>query len=572
MVDGIVRTAPALQLALGLIPKEPRRSPEEKRGVVYTKPWVVDLILDLAGYIPDRDLAGTFAVEPAAGDGAFLVAMARRLVTSCHRWQRPLSAITNSLLAYELDEESAERARIAVASALRSLGVPSSAAESLASGWVCTGDYLMASPCLPAADFVIGNPPYIRLENMDAFQAASYRKVYQTMRGRADIYIAFYEAALRQLKPNGVCAFICADRWMFNQYGAELRRLVTEGYAVDSVIEMHRTDAFADDVSAYPAITVIRNGQQGPVMVARLSQQAALAGEHITTDVFQRLQDDGKTAPADVGIQATWVKHWFTGPDPWPLVEPARLALLKELEERFDPLESPQTGTKVGIGVATGADDIFITTDPALVEPSRLLPLAMAADTTSGRLLWSKHYLVNPWSPSGLVDLDQYPQLAAYLGRHRERLLQRHVGRKNPHAWYRTIDRVNYSLLHRPKLYIPDIKDQLNPALDTGETYPHHNLYYIHSDAWDLEVLGGLLMSAIGQFFVECYGVRMRGGYLRFQAQYLRRIRVPRPQDISPAQRAALIHAFRQRDRELATQVALEVYRIPRGSTELVVR
>ena len=67
----------------------------------------------------------------------------------------------------------------------------------------------------------------------------------------------------------------------------------------------------------------------------------------------------------------------------------------------------------------------------------------------------------------------------------------------------------------------------LDPVLDRGETYPHHNLYFIQSDEWDLEVLGGLLMSAVGQFFVESYGVRMRGGYWRFQAQYLRRIRVP---------------------------------------------
>ena len=49
---------------------------------------------------------------------------------------------------------------------------------------------------------------------------------------------------------------------------------------------------------------------------------------------------------------------------------------------------------------------------------------------------------------------------------------------------------------------------------------------------WDLEVLGGLLISAIGQFFVESYGVRMRGGYFRFQAQYLRRIRVPDPKTL----------------------------------------
>ena len=61
--------------------------------------------------------------------------------------------------------------------------------------------------------------------------ASSYRDAYPAMRGRADLYVAFFEAALRQLKTNGTCAFICADRWMRNQYGAELRELVTSAYS-----------------------------------------------------------------------------------------------------------------------------------------------------------------------------------------------------------------------------------------------------------------------------------------------------------------------------------------------------
>jgi hypothetical protein len=80
--------------------------------------------------------------------------------------------------------------------------------------------------------------------------------------------------------------------------------------------------------------------------------------------------------------------------------------------------------------------------------------------------------------------------------------------------------------------------------------------------SWDLEVLGGLLMSAVGQFFVESYGVRMRGGYWRFQAQYLGRIRVPLPNALSASQAAALREAFRRRDRDSATRSALEVYGI----------
>ena len=75
-------------------------------------------------------------------------------------------------------------------------------------------------------------------------------------------------------------------------------------------------------------------------------------------------------------------------------------------------------------------------------------------------------------------------------------------------------------------------------------------------------------MSAVGQFFIESYGVRMRGGYLRFQAQYLRRIRVPDPRTLSAMQSHSLRDAFRHRDRQRATQVALGLYGIDRSLIE----
>jgi hypothetical protein len=262
------------------------------------------------------------------------------------------------------------------------------------------------------------------------------------------------------------------------------------------------------------------------------------------------------------GLSLTALNGWFASNDPWPCASPARLNLLRRLEATFPPLESENGATRVGIGVATGADKVFITRDKKLVEASRLIPLAMAQDTVSGTIAWSGHYLVDPWNGDGLVPLERYPRLQAYLGQHAELLRKRSTAQKNPHGWYRTIDRVAHALATRPKLYIPDIKSELNPVLDMGRTYPHHNLYFITSDSWDLEVLGGLLLSAIGQFFVESYGVRMRGGYLRFQAQYLRRIRVPAPSQIGELEQASLRAAFRSRDRDLATRVALRVYQV----------
>ena len=534
----------------------------EVKGVVYTKRWVVDLLLDLSGYRAEANLVDAVAVEPAAGEGAFLGPMIERLVRSCQRLGRPMLDCRDSLIAYELDNESANGTLRLAIRVLGELGVPGPPAEVLAAGWVRTGDYLFESGGIEA-DFVIGNPPYIRLEEMPEETAALYREAYPTMRGRADLYVAFFEAALRQLNRTGVCAFICADRWMRNQYGSELRELITSHYGVQVVIEMHDADAFNDAVDAYPAITVIRRQVQAATVVASAGSEA----ESTTAQtLFTALEATARQEPLALprGLRAALVDTWFKGCDPWPCRSPEQLALLRQLEERFPALE---TNAKVGIGVATGNDSVFITKDAGLVERSRLLKLALAGDICEGTMKWSGNYLVDPWNGDGLVELAEYPRLRAYFERHELALRKRHTAAKNVRGWYKTIDRVNHSLAARPKLYIADIKNALDPVLDCGETYPHHNLYFIESDVWDLEVLGGLLLSTIGQFFVESYGVRMRGGYLRFQAQYLRRIRVPAPATLSLLQSERLRLAFRERDRPAATRVALAIYGI--GEREL---
>lgn len=527
-------------------------------GVVYTRPWMVELVLDLAGYVPARRLADVVALEPSAGDGAFLSAMVRRLVESCERHGTDLSRTGSALQAFEIDPVAAEKAMEVVRETLLSLRVPFATAEKLARSWIKVGDFLEASLCFPVADFVIGNPPYIRLEEIPENKAAMYRNGFSAMRGRADIYVAFYQAALLQLKPRGVCAYICADRWMLNDYGSALREFITTGgYSVRHIIEAHDVQAFENEVSAYPAVTIIARETQGAVIVSK-----ALPG--IETADRSRLVDSlvSGTASGPV-LRSARFEDWFHGSEPWPCSSPEALKLLKHLEATCGSLESKATGTKIGIGVATGADKVFISSTIPAIEADRILPLALASDLKNGHVHWSGHCMVNPWSAKGLVDLIDYPLLEAHLKPHHELLAKRHTAKKDrPGNWHKTIDRVNLSLLEKPKLYIADIKERLLPALDTGKTYPQHNLYWITSETWDLKVLGALLMSAVGEFFIRCYGVRMRGGYLRFQAQYLRRIRVPDPQDISPELAGTLRRAFETQDFELATRAALEAYRI----------
>ncbi len=550
--NGAVARQPVIDLT-GHVP--------EPKGVVYTRPWVVELILDLAGYRAGEDLAGKYAVEPAAGDGAFLVAMARRLLASALSHGRPLSDARGALRAYELDEASATQARQAATNELARSGVARNQAARIAHQWVTVDDYLVGSQTDREADFVIGNPPYIRYDDLPTGLFDFYRRRYQTMQGRGDLYVGFIEAGVRQLRKGGVLAFICADRWMRSSYGAELRRLIGDTCSVEAVVEMHDAPAFEDEVSAYPAVTVLRKQVQGRPIVAVAGRDAGpleLDGTNLA-DAVINLADGHRRELT--GFAASRLDGWFTGSRPWPSLESGRLAVLRELERRLSTLEDPYTATKVGIGVATGRDEVYVTVDPDLVEADRLLPLAMAADTRSGKLVWSGHYLVNPWLPDGrLVPLGEYPRLEAYLEQHRPVLTKRNIAQRRTTDWYRTIDRVNHPLASRAKLYFPDMKATSNPTLDSGTTYPHHNLYWLTSDCWDLEVLGGLLLSRVAQLFIEAYSVRMRGGTLRFQAQYLRQVRVPKPSSLDPALRGLLVEAFRSRDVDLATKAAIDAY------------
>ncbi|HVM13582.1 MAG TPA: N-6 DNA methylase [Egibacteraceae bacterium] len=534
-----------------------------RHGEVFTRRWVVDLILDLVGYTADRDLASMVVVEPSCGSGAFLGPIIDRLAESAVRNSRDLTRLAAPpVRAFDLLEGNVEIARKSVVQRLEDAGLDQEVAHSLAESWVQTADFLLYGHEPRSADFVVGNPPYIRLENVPRRVTDSYRRICPTMRGRSDIYVGFIERGLELLRHDGVLGFICADRWMRNQYGADLRQLISESFAVDTVVTMHDTDPFENEVSAYPAVIVLRRAPQAAANVVTATRRFQERDAAKVAEWARRPRRRSVSSPA---FDASRLDGWFDGRDLWPTGSPAQLSAIADLEARFPPLEDPSTGTRLGIGVATGCDDVYITKDTNLVEPDRLLPLLQSTDITTGAVAWAGHHLVNPWVDGELVDLADYPRLASYLMGAETRLRARHVASKRPAQWYRTIDRVAPDLQARPKLVLPDLKAASHPVLDAGEYYPHHNLYYVVSDRWDLEVLGGLLLSDVANLFVGAYCVRMRGGCYRFQAQYVRRIRVPLPDAVPQRERRALIRAFSTRDGEAATAAALKLY----GVTEV---
>ena len=530
-------------------------------GEVFTKRWVVDLILDICDYKPDLNLTKMQVIEPSVGSGAFVGPILDRLLAARAKHADDVSWLTlgQCIRGWDLQAEHVEASKQLVLDQLIQAGCPPDDAKNLADSWLLVGDFLLAEH-RQGVDLVVGNPPYIRIEDLPAELLAAYRSACPTMIGRADIFIGFYEHGLDLLASGGRLAFICADRWMRNAYGRKLRRKILDGpYSVDCVLTMHDAAAFDADVRAYPATTVLRHGGQGPVVTGLANEKFGPEDAERFSVWAANTRSKSLNGPSVKGVR---LPRWHADDDSWPEGSPQTLKWLEKLAEEFPVLEDLATRTRIGIGVATGADAVYVRSQPDLpdVEADRLLPLTMAADVKSGEFRWTGHYLVSPWERGGIVDLASRPQLAAYYNTHLSALKRRNVAKRSGDRWYRTIDRVNYDLLHRPMLVMEDMKAEAHPVLVPAGYYPHHNLYYVISEGWDLQALGGLLLSKVIERQIAAYCVKMRGGTLRFQAQYLRRVRCPHPDTIAPEILEALAAAFRARDRAVATQAALQAY------------
>ena len=549
---------PMLNLAVQYPPEAynyGKRSSGETHGVVLTKPHIVELILDLAGYTAGRDLGALRLLEPSCGTGAFLVPAVRRLVRSARRHGRKPSQLGGSVLAYDIDASHVEASRRAVEATLNEEGIGNGTAKSLAEKWIRQGDFLLAPIEDQSYDAVVGNPPYIRIEQLAPELQAEYRRRYESLYDRADIYVAFIERSLSLLGPIGTLSFICADRWTLNRYGAPLRRIISESFSVKAYVDLHQTSPFESEVIAYPSIFAISPGKTGKVPVGRMVQ----ATPEECRDLTRGLRS-GRNGNGDIAVYPAW----FTADEPWVLSTPAHLKTLRDLESRFDTIEADDS-TKVRIGVATGNDAAFIVGADADIEQNRLVPLVMRADIEKGQIRDNARFVINTFDKDGkVIDLDRYPRLSYYLEEHGLGIRHRHVAKKNPKSWFRTIDRVYPELVAAPKLLIPDIAGSNEVALDKGKYHPHHNLYYVTSETWDMAVLGGLLSSKVALFFIWSYATKMRGNYLRFQAQYLRRIRVPNPSGLSKSLCKAIRDAFRKRDFQKLDKLALDAYGLKR--------
>jgi adenine-specific DNA-methyltransferase len=504
------------------------RSNGNKHGLVLTKPIVVETMLDRVLYTQNHDLRDIRVIEPSAGDGAFAIKIIERLYHSSLKFDFCFQKALSNLFFFELDNEIGVLLKERIESALNKY------ATVIPDNLIRIEDFLLSKS--DKCDLIIGNPPYVRHENIPEEKKELYRRKFPTFKHRSDLYIGFYDKGLRLLKENGALSFICSNRWLKNQYGESLRSLIQLNYSLEEIIDLEETCPFEEEVIAYPSITTIRNSNTNT------------KANYYLIDDLAKLRDINKdseiTRTLDIANSKNWFSYVWSG----------------EVHEKFLTTIESQ-GFNIGIGVATGLDKVFIRNDfKSLVEEELLLPILTSKDLKNNKLNWSGNYILNPFDCTGkLIDLTKHPMAKEYLESHREVLERRHVAKKNPQHWYKTIDRIKPSLTSQYKIILPDISGNNHIFIDKGNFYPHHNLYYITGrDKNKLVILASILTSKFIRNQLLELGTTMNGGYPRWQSQNLKKLRIPMIDAMPKETSDALIKAYHDKDYRTINKLVAE--------------
>lgn len=226
-------------------------------GQIFTPPYLVQDILDLAGYKPTRDILERHVIDNSCGDGAFLVEVVERYCRA-YREARPRGKkLARSLAQFvhgiELDET-------AFRSCLSNLNATVERHGLKNVQWdVRNANTLDVRDFDGRMDFVVGNPPYVRVHNLeDSFERV--KRYAFCCGGMTDLYLVFYEIGLGMLAGGGRLCYIAPSSWLNSLAGRNMREYARASGKLRLVVDLGHYQPFA--ATTYTAIAMFENGRK----------------------------------------------------------------------------------------------------------------------------------------------------------------------------------------------------------------------------------------------------------------------------------------------------------------------
>jgi len=393
-------------------------------------------------------------------------------------------------------------------------------------------------------DIVIGNPPYIQLQNNGGELAKLYEGCgYSTFARTGDIYCLFYERGWQLLKKDGHLCYITSNKWMRAGYGEKTRDFFANKTNPLLLID------FAG-VKIFESATVDTN----ILLFSRSNNQ------HKTTCAITNKQNkDSVKNLSDFVWQQDTICDFSTS-DSWVILSPIEQSIKRKIEAVGTPLKD--WDINIYRGVLTGCNEAFIidstkrkeilsncqTEEERKRTDELIRPILRGRDIKRYGYEWAELWLIATF-PSRHYNIEEYPAVKQYLlsfGIERlEQTGKTHIvngekvkSRKKTHnKWFETQDSISYwEDFSKPKIVYMEIQTDNEKegypfpcfSYDNSNKIVLNTAYIISSNTEDVRFILGVINSKMGRFLTKLYVSQLQERQFRMLAQYVKNFPIPK--------------------------------------------
>ena len=410
-------------------------------------------------------------------------------------------------------------------------------------------------------DLIIGNPPYVRQEELKNIpvqdsqgKPASLKDVlktqYECFTGTADLYVYFFERSIQLLRIGGVLSFITSNKYFRAAYGEQLRTYLLVSTQPRVMLDFGDSPVFT--AVAYPCIIVTektRHMNQGDLpdpdefkLSDRLKQfvpEPDRTFRVMTWSPGPPLRE----FPLIFDELAFPFAQRELKPSGWQLESTSVLSLAERMRRIGKPL-GIYVNKKIYFGIKTGLNEAFVVDHDIrnqLIREDKssaniLKPFLRGRDVKRWRTEFSEKYLIkiessenknHPWSGKSekeaeKIFADTYP---AIHNRFDKKFRSELKDRQDQGKYFWELRSCAYwAEFEKPKILYPDIYEHQSFVWEDGNYFAANTCYIIATtEKW----LTGLLNSQAVEWFYSNSSNKIRGGYLRAFTDYMEQIPIP---------------------------------------------
>lgn len=420
---------------------------------------------------------------------------------------------------------------------------------------------------------MVGNPPYVRIQNLPDSQKEMMDQLYDSTTGNYDIYCPFYERGLAWLREDsGKLGFITPNQFMVTDYGEGLRKVLLDEARIEEVYDFRDSGVF-EDATNYPAILILNdepNKASREDNEIRCVRVKADTDEDRDRELDTAIIESVRYHRSDPGYSDEFIdvfnfpQNRLSSGDYWALMPPEELQVFEKLEAEQDANIGEVTDA-VFQGIRTSANNIYVvdvldadrvesddrggvvTVVPTgeskeyEIETDLLRPFLQGNDVKRWRGAWSGLHVIYPYhvetTDSGEKEATLYSkeemktevtQSWKYFKEHENELRARERGNwENSDRWWEFGRSQNLEKFETPKTIQAEIADEATFMLDEIGTWYFTTAYgvtFTKSNQQSTEILSCQLNSSALDFYLKHIATIKAGGYYSYRTQYVEKL------------------------------------------------